>query len=87
VATEDKRRDFDDIIDRLTTDYPSLRRMPWRWRRSTSICVLVAGALAWGLLSVAMVAWGWKGVVLTCVVVFLTGVVAAVDSHRHRLTR
>ena len=51
------------------------------WPRPVLISVLVAGALAWGLLSILMVVWGWRGVVLTAAVVLL---VAAVGAYRSR---
>jgi hypothetical protein len=35
------------------------------------VTLIVLGALAWVSLSVLMVAWGWKGVVLTCLVAAL----------------
>jgi len=82
MGTEDKRREFDDIVARLTTDYPSLARMPGTpWPRPVLISVLVAGALVWGVLSILMVVWGWRGVVLTAAVVL---VVAAVGAYRSR---
>jgi hypothetical protein len=48
------------------------------------IAVLVVGGLAWALLSVSMVAWGWKGVVLTCVVAAVALAAAAIDARRRR---
>ena len=84
MATEDKRREFDEIVERLTTDYPALARRGQPWPRAVLISVLVTGGVVWGLLSIAMVAWGWKGVVLTCSVVsFVIG--ALVLDHRRRL--
>jgi hypothetical protein len=85
MATEDKRRQFDEIVDRLITDYPSLARPAGRHiPRSMLIPLLATGAVLWGLLSVSMVAWGWKGVVLTCTVVALTAITLVVDAYRHR---
>ncbi|HET6529887.1 MAG TPA: hypothetical protein VFH03_04620 [Actinoplanes sp.] len=74
---------FDRIVSRLTADYPSLagRR---RWSRRRVITAAVVGGLVWGLLSVAMVAWGVVGVVLTCGLVSALGVGIAVDAHRRR---
>jgi hypothetical protein len=88
MATEDKRRQFEQIVERLQADYPSLARRPgpqWsRWSRPARIMVAVLGALVWGLLSVAMVAWGVAGVVLAVAVVAIVIVAAAVDAIRHR---
>jgi len=83
MGTDDKQRQFDQIVERLTADYPSLagRR---RWSRRVLITAAVVGGLIWGLLSVAMVAWGAPGVVLTCALVALIGAGAAVDAYRHR---
>lgn len=79
MGTDDKQRQFDEIVSRLTADYPSLRG-----RRSLSrparIVLAVAGAVLWGLLSVAMVVWGAAGVVLTCVLV----TVVAAEAYRRR---
>jgi hypothetical protein len=81
MGTDDKQRQFDQIVARLTSDYPSLagRR---RWSRRALITMAVVGGLIWGLLSVAMVAWGATGVVLTCALVVILGVGAAVDAYR-----
>jgi len=85
MGTEDKRREFDDIVARLITDYPSLARVSGTgWSRPALISVLVAGALIWGLLSVLMVAWGWRGVVLTGVVVAVVAAGAAARAYRRR---
>jgi fatty acid desaturase len=83
MGTDDKQRQFDEIVARLTADYPSLagRR---RLSRQVLAIVAVVGAVVWGLLSVAMVAWGAAGVVLTCAVVAITGTGIAVDSYRRR---
>lgn len=83
MSTEDKRREFDDIVARLTTDYPTLSRAPWpRWPRPVLITVLVTAGIAWGLLSVAMVAWGARGVLLTCAVVTVAAVAAILDARK-----
>jgi Protein of unknown function (DUF3040) len=85
VGTEDKRRQFDEIVNQLTADYPSLGRSVRRsWSRPVTVAVSVLGALVWGFLSIAMVAWGAGGVLLTCAVVLLTAIVLAVDSRRRR---
>jgi hypothetical protein len=83
MGTDDRQRQFDQIVARLTTDYPSLagRR---RWPRRALITAAVVGGLVWGLLSVAMVAWGALGVTLTCSVVAVVGAAIAVDAHRSR---
>ena len=83
MGTDDKQRQFDQIVAQLTQDYPSLAGGR-RWSRRVLIGAAVIGGLLWGLLSVAMVAWGAAGVVLTCVVVALTIGAAAVDSYRQR---
>jgi hypothetical protein len=83
MATNDRQRQFDEIVARLTADYPSLaggRRRP----RHLVITLAVLGGVAWALLSVAMVAWGAPGVVLTCSVVAVTGLAVAADTYRHR---
>lgn len=85
MATEDKRHQFEQIVDGLTADYPSLSRAPRRrWPRPVRITALVVAGLVWGLLSVAMVAWGARGVVLACTVVAITAAVFAVDAQRQR---
>jgi hypothetical protein len=83
MGTNDRQRQFDQIVARLTADYPSLagRR---RWSRRALTTAAVLGGLAWGLLSVAMVAWGAAGVLLTCLVVAATGAVITVDGYRSR---
>jgi hypothetical protein len=83
MSTEDKRREFDDIVARLTTDYPALSRAPWpRWPRPVLITVLVTAGVVWGLLSVAMVAWGLRGVALTAAVVTTAAVAAVMDARK-----
>jgi hypothetical protein len=83
MGTDDRQRQFEQIVAQLTADYPSLagRR---RWSRRVLIAAAVVGGLIWGLLSVAMVAWGRTGVVLTCAVVAAVGAGLAVDAHRRR---
>lgn len=71
MATRDTRREFDEIVGRLTVDYPSLarpvrRRVP---RRLLLHVLAVGGGLLWAGLSVLMVVAGALGVVITCVVV------------------
>ena len=83
MGTNDRQRQFDEIVARLTADYPSLagsRRPP----RRILITAAVVGALVWGLLSVAMVAWGAIGVGLTCAVVAIVGAGLAADAYRRR---
>jgi hypothetical protein len=86
MGTNDKEHQFEQIVARLTADYPSLngRRRP---SRRVLITLAVVGALVWGLLSVAMVAWGAAGVVLTCVLVAGVGAGVAADSRRRRWQR
>jgi hypothetical protein len=81
MGTNDKQRQFDQIVANLTRDYPSLtgRR---RWSRRALVTAGVTGGLVWGLLSVAMVAWGAAGVVLTGAIVGMIGAGAAVDAYR-----
>jgi hypothetical protein len=83
MGTDDKQRQFDQIVAHLTADYPSLagRR---RLSRRVQIAVAVVGGLLWGLLSVAMVAWGAAGVVLTCAVVAINAAGAVADTYRRR---
>ncbi|MEU8233263.1 hypothetical protein AB0C12_27090 [Actinoplanes sp. NPDC048967] len=83
MGTDDRQRQFDQIIARLTADHPSLtgRRRP---PRRTLVTVAVVGGLIWGLLSVAMVAWGTAGVVLTCALVVLFGAGIVAEEYRRR---
>jgi hypothetical protein len=83
MGTNDRQRQFDQIVAHLRADYPSLagRR---RWSRRVLVAAAVVGGIVWGLLSVAMVVWGAAGVVLTCSVVALTGAALAVDARRRR---
>jgi len=83
MGTDDKQRQFDQIVARLTADYPSLAGRRRRSRRFL-ITVAVVGGLVWGLLSVAMVAWGALGVLLTLAVVAVIGAVIAADAYRQR---
>jgi hypothetical protein len=83
MGTDDKQRQFEQIVARLTADYPSLAGRS-RWSRQVLVTAAVVGGLLWGLLSVAMVAWGRAGVLLTCAVVAVLGATAAVDAYRRR---
>ena len=84
METNDKKRQFDEIVAGLTADYPSLAgcRPHPRWLLITAAIV---GGVVWALLSVAMVAWGAIGVVTTCVVVAAAAAGIIVDSYRRRL--
>jgi hypothetical protein len=83
MSTEDKHRDFDSIVDHLAADYPSLVRPPWpRWPRPVLITVSICAAVLWGLLSVAMVAWGLTGILLTCAIVAACVVAGVLDARR-----
>jgi hypothetical protein len=83
MSTEDKHRQFDEIVDHLAAEYPSLVRRPWpRWPRPVLIAVLVTAAVVWGLLSVAMVAWGVVGILLTGVVLAVCAVAGFIDARR-----
>jgi hypothetical protein len=85
MATEDKRQQFEKIVEGLTTDYPSLvRRSRRSWPRPVLVTVAVIAGLVWAGLSVAMVAWGTPGVVLTCVVVLVAAAAVAADARRRR---
>jgi hypothetical protein len=84
MATEDRQRQFEQIVERLTADYPSLQRVPRLWPRPVLITVLTVGGIGWGLLSVAMVAWGAAGVALTFGVVALAAAALYVDGYRRR---
>jgi hypothetical protein len=83
MGTNDRQRQFDQIVAHLRADYPSLAGRQ-RWSRRVLTAAAVIGGIVWGLLSVAMVVWGAAGVVLTCSVVALTGVAIVVDAHRRR---
>ena len=65
MASRDTRQEFEGIVERLTADYPSLARtgLP-PWPRPVLITVLAVGAVVRGFLSVAMVAWGRRGVAI-----------------------
>lgn len=85
MATEDTRQEFQQIVERLTADYPSLGRGPGLpWSRPVRITVLAVGGVVWGLLSIAMVAWGWRGVALTGAVAAITAAVLTIDARRRR---
>ena len=87
MASEDTRQEFQQIVERLTTDYPSLGRgtgLPWP--RPVLITMSVVGGVVWACLSVAMVAWGWRGVALTGAVVATTALTLSLDARR-RLRR
>jgi len=88
MASRDTRQEFEDIVERLTSDYPSLARtgMP-PFTRPVLVTLLIVGGVTWGLLSVAMVAWGGKGVVLTCAAVLGTVVALAGSTYRWRAGR
>ena len=81
METNDTKRQFDQIVDGLVADYPSLanRRRP---ARRLVVVAAVVGGLAWGLLSMAMVAWGALGIALTVAVMALLATGIAVDSYR-----
>jgi len=83
METNDEKRQFDRIVANLTADYPSLAGRRRRSRRFLAIAGVIGG-LAWALLSIAMVAWGAWGVVLTCATVALAGAGITVDAYRSR---
>jgi hypothetical protein len=83
MGTNDRERQFDQIVARLTADYPSLAGRRRRSRRVVA-ALAVLGGLIWGLLSVAMVAWGAVGVALTLLVVAAVIAAVAVDEYRWR---
>jgi hypothetical protein len=83
MASEGTRHEFDRIVERLTSEYPSLGRPPGLpWSRPVLITVMAVGGVVWALLSMAMVAWGARGVALTVAVVVAAALAAAVDHHR-----
>jgi hypothetical protein len=82
MATEDKRRQFEQIVEGLTADYPALARRGRPWPRALLVTFAVVGGFVWAALSVAMVAWGAAGVILTCSVVAAVAIALAVDSYR-----
>jgi hypothetical protein len=83
MATDDKKRQFDEIVAGLTADYPSLAgpRPHPRWLVVTAAIV---GGVVWALLSVAMVAWGAVAVVTTCFVVAAAAAGLLLDSYGWR---
>lgn len=87
MAAEGTRQEFERIVERLTADYPSLTRKGLPWPRPVLITMLCVGGVLWGLLSVAMVVWGGRGVVLTGAVAALAGAGITVDLHRRRRVR
>ena len=86
MATNDMKRQFDQIVAGLLADYPSLAGRPAR-PRWVLITVAVVGGFVWALLSVAMVAWGAVGVALTGVTAGAAATAIAWDSHRRRSPR
>ena len=83
MASERTRHEFDRIVERLTSEYPSLGRQPGLpWSRPALITIMAVGGVVWALLSMAMVAWGAPGVALTVGVVVLAALAAAVDDRR-----
>lgn len=88
MGTEDTRQEFDGIVERLTADYPSLARTGTApWPRPLLITVMIVGGVVWAFLSMAMVAWGWPGVVLTCAVVLGAVAALAIRNYRWRTGR
>ncbi|HEY0536682.1 MAG TPA: hypothetical protein VGD29_34300 [Actinoplanes sp.] len=83
MGTNDRQHQFEQIVAQLRADYPSLSGR-WRRPRHVVITAAVLGGILWGLLSVAMVAWGAAGVILTCSVVTLTVTALGVEAYRHR---
>jgi hypothetical protein len=83
MATNDRQHQFEQIVAQLRADYPSLGGHR-HWPRHVVITAAVLGGVLWGLLSVAMVAWGAAGVILTCSVVALIAAALGVDAYRHR---
>jgi fatty acid desaturase len=83
MATNEMKRQFEEIVAGLTADYPSLagRRPRPRWLVVTAAIV---GGVVWALLSVAMVAWGAIAVVTTCVVVAAAAAGILLDFFRWR---
>lgn len=82
MSTRDTRRQFEEIVGKLTAEDPSFARPVRMIPKRVLLTVLaVAGAVVWAGLSVLMVVWGTVGVVITCVTV-----AAAVGGgvHRHR---
>lgn len=79
MSPRDTRREFDEIVGRLTEEHPSLAK-PVRFipRRVALILLSVGGALLWAALSVLMVIWGAVGVLITCLVVAAAVVVGLV---------
>jgi membrane associated rhomboid family serine protease len=83
MASERTRQEFDRIVERLTSDYPSLGRPPGLpWSRPVLITIMTVGGVVWALLSMAMVAWGARGVALTGGVAAIAALAAAIDTRR-----
>ncbi|MFI6071819.1 hypothetical protein ACIA5C_09545 [Actinoplanes sp. NPDC051343] len=83
MGTNDRQHQFEQIVAQLRADYPSLGEQR-RWPRHVVVTAAVLGGILWGFLSVAMVAWGAAGVLLTCSVVALTAAALGADAYRHR---
>ncbi|WP_305785581.1 DUF3040 domain-containing protein [Symbioplanes lichenis] len=88
MAAKDQRRQFEDIVARLTADDPDFAETMRAGRSSLStaarVTLAVAGAIVWGLLSVLMVAWRTPGVILTIAVVLVTLAVAITRERRNQ---
>jgi hypothetical protein len=82
MGTNDRQHQFEQIVAQLRADYPSLGGR--HWPRRAVITAAVLGGVVWGLLSVAMVAGGAAGVLLTCSVVALTAAALGLDAYHHR---
>jgi hypothetical protein len=88
MGNEDTRQEFEGIVERLTADYPSLARTGTPpWPRPLLLTVLIVGGLTWAFLSMAMVAWGARGVVLTVAVVLAAVAAQFVRIYRWRTGR
>ncbi|MEU4244718.1 DUF3040 domain-containing protein [Actinoplanes sp. NPDC026619] len=66
MSPRDTRREFDEIVGRLTKQDPSLARPVHVIPRRLAVTLLVVGGtLIWAGLSVLMVIWGAVGVAIT----------------------
>ncbi|MCO8277649.1 DUF3040 domain-containing protein [Actinoplanes sp. TRM 88003] len=84
MDAERRNAQFDEIVTKLVADDPSFEtatRTPLAWDALARVLLLVVAALGWAGLSVLMVVWGWRGVLVTVPIV-VAGFVVAV-----RLTR
>ena len=84
MSGRDTRKEFEEIVGRLTITDPSLARSVRMISRRTMLTVLaVGGTLTWAGLSILMVVWGAAGVIVTCGVVASAAGLGILGYKRH----